>query len=353
MKRWLSFICALCLLLCVGICAQAETPDWAEAYGAILDAKQAESADPQEQWGTPGCEYTLYDIDKDGSPELIVKLGTCEADYHGEIYTFKDGGASLICGELGLGHSSLYSDPGENGLILMWGHMGYAAAERLSMEEGGLESVTLYEDDLNERLQTDPDAEYVYPGEVVPGAAYLDLWRGELRLPLCRYEEIERCRNGVFTQTGAAVGCPQGDTAFFERLMAENGEVCAVTLDGFTHSPGRIGFRDLLKQNVAADWMDGDLTVLSAQSADLNGDGQAECVVDLARAESSERMRFFLSEQEGTVYAYLQNYAPEELTADRNGNLRCRSAYYTQFYHMLFDGTEALLLSIPGEYFAE
>ncbi len=357
MEHAFAFVLIAALLLGVGVFAQAEGPDWAAAYSAILDEKRAEAAADAEALGVSEDDgmggYALYDIDKDGVPELIVKAGTCEADFHGFVYTFSQGEARCVCDDLGLGHCSLYSDPGENGMILMYGQMGYAWAERMSLgEDGALHFETLYEDNLNERLQSDPDADYVYPGEVVPGAAYLDLFRWGLHLPLRHYEEIQRCLAGEFPGAVACGDYPQGDPEFFDKVMAENREVVAVSADGYTHSPGRIGFRDLLKQDAAADWMYADLRVLSAELADLNGDGQPECIVELDQGEGSEHLRFFLSEQDGTVYAYLQNYVPKELTVDRNGNLLCSSEYYTGLRRLLFDGEEAMLLTLPTAYYA-
>ena len=354
MRKILAFLIVSSLLLSCACFASAEEPDWADAYAAVLDEKEAEleAAEAESGFFNQYWYYTLYDIDKDGVPELIVKIGTCEADYRGEIYTFSNGRAQFVCDDLGLGHSGLYTDPGRNGLILMGGHMGYAWAERLCLENGSLVGAELlYEDDLNERLQSDPDAGYVYPGDVVPGSVYLNLYRLELRLPLYRYEEIMGCLEGRFPDAVAWEDYPpQGDPDFFQKILQSNTEVVAVSADGFTRSPGRIGFQDLLKQDAAADWMEADLQIVSTCLADLNGDGQLECIVDLSRDEYGSLMRFFLSEQDGTVYAYLQNYAPSLVLVDQNGNLLCE--YYTssELCRLFFNGEEAMLLSLPAKY---
>ena len=355
MRKILAFLIVSSLLLSCACFASAEEPDWVGVYAAILDGKEAELRTAEAESGIPDqiWEYTLYDVDKDGVPELIVKIGTCEADYRGEVYTAASGEAQLVCDDLGLGHCSLYTDPGRNGLILMYGHMGFAWAGRFWLENGALSSEELYQDDLNERLQSDPDADYVYPGDMVPGSAYLSLYRLELRLPLYRYEEILGCLEGRFPGAVAWEDYPpQGDPDFFQRILQSNTEVVAVSADGFAKSPGRIGFQDLLKQDVAADWMEADLQILSTCLADLNGDGQLECIVDLSKDEYGSLMRFFLSEQDGTVYAYLQNYAPSLVLTDQNGNLLC--AYYTssELYRLLFDREEAMLLMLPAEYTA-
>ena len=283
MKRKLT-LPGLCLIILLGLFtaqASAEQPAWAEAYEQILsDMRIQISAEPVE-YSTPELWYLLYDIDKDSTPELIVKTGICEADYHGAIYTFRDGRAFAAEEELGLGHSSFYSDPGENGVILMYGHMGYASAARISLTENGCVGEELYEDNLNERLQEDPGAEYVYPGDVIPGSVYLTLCRGELTLPLTRYEEI--CR-----------------------------------------------------------W--GNLRILSSADADLNGDGKLERVLAVSDGDGSE-MRIVLSEQDGTVYAYLMNYR-DGYVLDPDGCLRSTS-YFTTRYRLIFDGQQAFLLTMP------
>lgn len=343
MKKALLFGLSLALLLM--LCAapvSAEEPDWVAAYTQLLDDWALRLAGEPVEFGvSPELWYLAYDIDKDGAPELLVKTGTCEADYHGALYTFRDGRALQLGEELGLGHSSFYSDPGENGLILMYGHMGYAMAVRLSLRDGYAEEL-LYEDDLNARLQSDPDAEYVYPGDVIPGAAYLTLCRADVKLALTQYEAISRCLEGALPAQTACT-YPNGDAAFFDTLMQTNGEVYAATADGYTHSPGRIGFREMLWQDTAADWMAGDLSILSAATADLNGDGQLECV--LAASDGAREMRLVLSEQDGQVYAYLMNYT-DGYELDADGCFRT-TLYGTSRYRLFFDRQQAFLLTLP------
>lgn len=337
--RRMVFSLVICLALLAGmfaVQASAEEPAWLTAYEQVLDARKQEIAEGSWEYSAPELSYLVYDIDKDGTPELVVKSGTCEADYHGWIYAFRDGRAVQLGEELGLGHSSFYSDPGENGIILMYGHMGYASAERISIGDA-FTAETLYEDDLNARLQQDPDANYVYPGDVIPGSVYLTLCRADVTLPLTHYEEI------CAYLAGAGAHYPNNDAAFYSSLVMNNGEVFAVTADGFTNSPGRIAFRELLRQNTAANWMQGDLQILSAAGADLNGDGQLECI--LTASQGGSEMRIVLNEQNGVVYAYLMNYTDGyELDAD--------GSFYTTQYsvsrsRLIFDGPQAFLLTLP------
>ena len=54
-----------------------------------------------------------------------------------------------------------------------------------------------------------------------------------------------------------------------------------------------------------------------------------------------------LSEQNGTVFAYLINYA-EGYAPDAVGNLICSTPYYQFRYRLIFDGEQAFLLSLPN-----
>jgi hypothetical protein len=160
---------------------------------------------------------------------------------------------------------------------------------------------------------------------------------------MTHYEEINRCLEGV--QPVSAEGqYPYQDPAFYEKLISGSGEVFAVTADGYTHSPGRIGFQELLRKDTVADWMQGDLHILSVTPADLNGDGQLECFV--AANDGSRDVRIVLSEQDGNVYAYLLNYT-DGYEVDASGNIFCSSPYYSVRYRLIFDGEQAFLLNLP------
>lgn len=338
------------LLVCLGaviglfnVPALAKEPDWAAAYRQVLAERQAQlSAEAGDAIITPELTYLIYDIDKDGTPEMVVKAGNSEAAYHGGIYTFRLGQALQISEELSLGHSAFYSDPDENGIILMHGHMGYASAQRISLRDGCVQEL-LYEDDLNARRKNDPEAKYVYPGDVIPGSVYLTFCSADLTLPMTHYEEIDRCLKGDLPHAAEA-HYPNSDPACFYNLTANNGEVYAVTTDGYSPYPGRIAFEELLRQNVAAKWMKGDLSILSAATADLNGDGQLECV--LTASDGSNEMWIVLSEQDGTSYTYVIN-STKGFTLKDDGSIHAVSEYITH-YRLIFDAQEAFLLALPG-----
>lgn len=68
------------------------------------------------------CQYCLYDMNQDGSPEFILKTGDCEAAYKYTVYTVVYG-KLINCGELNGSHSSLYTN-GSGSFVRYEGHMG-------------------------------------------------------------------------------------------------------------------------------------------------------------------------------------------------------------------------------------
>ena len=355
MRKLISIVCVLCLFAMFPIWAvsgSAEDNSWQEAYRGVLDRIIAERDPRFSQEVTQENSYLLYDVDKDGTPELIVKMGTCEADYTGVLYTFREGAAEKV-DEFGLGHSSLYSDPDENGVIVYYGHMAYAYGMRIFRENGVLTGEQIFEDDLYSRLLEDENAEYVPVRTFVPGACYLDLYDAASNLPLTHYEEMEQYRAGEFPKPTEEYW-PNDYGAFYSDLIQGNGKVFSLSADSYCNNPGQIGFLDLLKKGVAVPWMDGDLQILSTQEADLNGDGKLEYVVDLAEtADSYSIVRCYLAEQDGVVYAYLQNYAPRELHIDGNGNLLTVTEYGSSLHRLVFSGEESGLMTLPLSYLAD
>lgn len=82
-------------------------------------------------------EYTLYDMDHNGTPELLVKYGTCEADYRIAVYTYKEGALSMIADEVGGSHTSFAYDYKANQLVLAQGHMGGGDMVWYDLDENG------------------------------------------------------------------------------------------------------------------------------------------------------------------------------------------------------------------------
>ncbi|MDB7987393.1 hypothetical protein PND93_07345 [Faecalicoccus pleomorphus] len=79
------------------------------------------------------AEYFLYDIDHDGIIELIIKGGTCEADYAYTIYTYSN--QLVEIGKTPASHSALEVDPDGVGIYRNTAHIGAQHIERLIIDD--------------------------------------------------------------------------------------------------------------------------------------------------------------------------------------------------------------------------
>ncbi|MGN0677524.1 MAG: hypothetical protein ACI4K5_07240, partial [Ruminococcus sp.] len=68
--------------------------------------------------------YTLFDMDSDGIPELLMRSGTCEADSLISIYTYKNNKYSQIGNNLVGSHTQFAFDYIANQIVLCNAHMG-------------------------------------------------------------------------------------------------------------------------------------------------------------------------------------------------------------------------------------
>lgn len=74
------------------------------------------------------CEYALYDLDHDGTVELITSQGTSDVDWFNTVYTVDDSGMPVEVGSF-YGLVSLYAAETGNGIYSVYGHMGYQQVE--------------------------------------------------------------------------------------------------------------------------------------------------------------------------------------------------------------------------------
>lgn len=255
--------------------------------------------------------YSLYDVDKDGVPELFVKFGDYEAAYHTRCYTFRDG-ETVLLGEFPSGHSSLYTYPDKNAFLVLNGHMGYAALYEYRIEDGNLaEGETLF---TEENV-----AVYTEPGKVVSGAEAVDSYRTSmfqvssfdfdgsgqlppslatpLLLPVCNWygglpatgSDSERAREAILA------------------VLEDNAPFTGVSADGYYGDTGRTDLAEF------ADCQYRDEGALPYALAgyfwqDLNRDGQEECLIQLTSTYEDgswcNNAFLVLSEQDGEVYGY-------------------------------------------------
>ena len=343
MKKALSAFCSVILILSIWITASASDDSWQQAYLDVLQ-ETVIVYEPQVEDISVENSYFVYDIDKDGIPELVVKTGTCEADYMAAVFSCRNGQAVRI-GEVDAGHSSFYGDPIHGGLIIHQGHSGFASGWRYLLENGQIASEHLFDDNLYERLPDDPDAEYMPVTDAIPEAVPLTLIESCNPLGITHYEEIYACLTGSFPAANE-LSFPEDNPAFFTGVISNDVTVVASGTDRFSNTPGAVSFHSLLEKDVAVPWMEDDLIITGTMYLDLNRDGKLECILSLNEKNGGSPIRIFLSEENGTVYAYIQNYCYDNLIADNNGTFLLLSEFYQQRYHLVFEKEHCFLLML-------
>ncbi|MBP3510237.1 hypothetical protein [Oscillibacter sp.] len=347
MRKWMGMALTMCLLLtgCGGekterlpveepsakeMEPQTKAPaasaadDWRTAYKQFLtDLCRKEAAvrnidrpdyDPNVypgEIGNQSDEYVLYDVDKDGTPELFVRYGKCEAAYRTKVYTYREGTVAEL-GEFISGHGSLYTWPGENGVAYNWSHMGGHVVEKISLVDGALVQENVFEEKW-----TDPDMDYTDMADIVPGSLYLRGARTTLELifleeagsdadtpltlPIDDYGR-ERTRRKLDPARNEAAR--EAITA----VLKDSAELCGVSADGFGGESGTMTLKQYLAPGGVDRYAEVPQKVDKLAWLDVNGDGQTECVLSLLDADNWPDQMVILSEQKGMVYAYCLSY---------------------------------------------
>lgn len=293
--------------------------------------------------------YWLYDIDKDDVPELILKYGTCEADFHGSVYTYKNGKTELLTDEFPLGHTGLYSDPGENGIICYWGHMGYASVSRFRFENGETAYDYLYEENINERIENgEEDADYAAARDIVNGAYYLSAYDTNTLYPIIKYTEIAQYQAGKKQPESGPFGFPDDNENIYKELIENDGTVIAAATDEYMNSPGKVSFSELLKDGVIYPYTSGALRIFDDGYADFNSDGIYEYYFYFNTEDSDyHSYRGIISKQGEEFYVYL-SFSTSETSISEDGYLIHDNPDYNEYYRerILFDKEDSVIFSM-------
>jgi hypothetical protein len=102
--------------------ATTTTGDWKSSYKAVISEFHGSFSE---------LLYTLYDMDQDGVPELIVNAGSCEGDKRIYIYTYKNGEQQLLKGDSSGWHIyNFYKDTSNQQLVAYSASSGYGTISR-------------------------------------------------------------------------------------------------------------------------------------------------------------------------------------------------------------------------------
>lgn len=252
------------------------------------------------------CRFALYDIDKDGVSEFFLHRGTCEADYHVEVYAAEGDEARLLAA-CSFGHSSLYSCPGENGVVIHGGHMGGAWMQKLSLVDGEIQS----EDMFSEYIVGREWDGYTPVSDFVPGAEPVPFMQSVTTFPRYMAQSAYIYQYGLPIVPG---GQPEEAETAVQAVLEDGAEFYAVPSRPWYDCPGWTTLAGFCRKGVP-DRFSRRRTVTRFAWVDLDNDGQLECVLCLEDDEGSSS-RLILRFQDGVVYGYSLRYSREEVKAD-------------------------------------
>lgn len=301
--------------------AQAIGPeeDWRAVYAKFLeDLCEEEKAvlnidrpdyDPNDypaQVDNLSKEYFLYDLDRDGVPELVFRSGFYRSDIR--VLTVRDG-AAVEAGRLDGRYMEFYTSPDEPGILVRETPKGPVFVYRVTLENGELrQGEDLYATDMSVQCV---DATFRME-DVVPGAAYIRGCRTmaewpehtPLTLPIDDYGP------------GRAAGelDPERDGTARDLILAalEHGtSFCAVSGDGYGGDAGWTTLAEYLQPGGIVEYAEKPLIPRRRAWVDLDRDGQRECVLYVERDPEDyiqDGCFLLFSEQQKGVYAYCLNY---------------------------------------------
>lgn len=103
------------------------------------------------------CEYMIYDMDRDGTTELIYSKGTCEATHYMYYYTYKNGKAVFL-GKTGGSWSGIYEIKNSVGVYWYYAIQGYECLYKVNKDGNSISINAIYEDRQSEKY-TPPENE--------------------------------------------------------------------------------------------------------------------------------------------------------------------------------------------------
>lgn len=279
---------------------------WQIAYKDILDSLYdgTEYVDSKIK----DANYYLYDIDKNGIPELIVKHGIDENDYTSDFY-YWDGNEVKYAGEEFSGRLQYYSNPNGNGIIEYSMHMAYGHMTKSCLVDGKIvDDDFSYEDDLMSRYEMDLEADPIPVAEIVKGSEELNYYCPRYTYPLLAY------LSPVY-----AAGREQLSDAEFEdlinKVIDDNVPFYWVPTENFVlkdydFNSNKIEFEDFMtKEGFLFDNPeDMYVYVKSKNLMDFNGDGYTECLLELRSAQNDTLALVLFAYQHGNIYAYTSQY---------------------------------------------
>lgn len=109
---------------------------WKDVYRVELERALRSASEPS------ACQYYIYDINGDGTPELLEGIGTCRADYTIHVYTAKDGALQKL-GEMFGDEIGVLGE--QNTIFSYYAQMGSECIFLYSMANDSITEIARYE----------------------------------------------------------------------------------------------------------------------------------------------------------------------------------------------------------------
>lgn len=254
--------------------------------------------------------YSLYDVNKDGVPELFIQyFGRWGGNAVGKTicYTFQNG-EIMVAGELPRA-SSPHSCPKENAVLFRESGSTCEYYRTYSLLKG----VLLLQDEFEIRYTSGSDgdpAEAILPGDIVSNSKGISSYLSDddirpdehpaLLLPV--YEYGAPTRKNPSPAEDAEVRSAIGT------VLWEGGKLFGVSGEGFYGDTGFVTLDEYLQPGVAYPYNDVPLSVTQYAWADVNTDGQIDCILLLEEPPNTygyvNQLYVILSMEDDRVYAY-------------------------------------------------
>ncbi len=162
--------------------------DTIELYGGLADI-----AKNDYQESVAHREYYLYDIDQDGTQELLIRFGGSEADTETMVFTLDGDGTVADLGSFASGETTLYQKDGK--LYSSYAHMGQQTVSEIQIAGGSVTQKKVME-------QTYSDGEQKY-GTELKSCDLSDTDKVEMLLPDdIKMPEIVEANVNTYQQSG-------------------------------------------------------------------------------------------------------------------------------------------------------
>ena len=326
----------LCQLLtgCGAQAAPAADASWRAAYIGLLERVCEEEKDlrnperPDYEPGRPQATqvYYLYDVDKDGVPELFLRSD--RMGYETRVYTAEEGQAVEV-GMLESRDIQFYTCPEEPYIVAEENQRGYFLVYKIGLSGGALDiQEPFYETDKGAFTWAD-GSDAAYPGmtALLPDSVYLQGARALLEYPELAPQTLPIEDYGKERNREPEPGQDAAARAAIAAVLEGSGRFYAVTGDGWCGDVGWTTLADYLQPGGVTEYAELPLTVTARTWADVNEDGQAECLLRVRNSKgdyASNTYTVILSEQAGTVYAYCLSFGDYEV--GQSGTLRGEAA---------------------------